>query len=263
MHPLFLPPSPCPTWWPLCPAPQPASWPSASAWIPPRRPRSSGSWRPTNLAWWRATTPGARPAGPGGRLPGCAPEGAGRPAPRPQFSRRPRACPGGPSRDPRPRPDPDRGAEGQGPVHAGQGQDAPRRHEGACPGPVTAPHPGANPQATGARPGSKLVQPPVRVLDLRMRASSLWSAFFERPRPSRWGPIPVFLALAFGLRVLLGEALPPPNPRLIVPGSLFLLGIYLVAPMPWQWDGPRTGAALTAARLPTGPGRQHHLAIRN
>lgn len=74
-----------------------------------------------------------------------------------------------------------------------------------------------------------------------MRASSLWNAFFDRLRPNRWGPIPVFLALAFGLRILLGEALPPPNLRLVVPGTLFLLGIYLLAPMPWQWDGRDRG----------------------
>ena len=86
-------------------------------------------------------------------------------------------------------------------------------------------------------PGSTLVPAPPRVLDLRVRASFLWTAFFDRLRPSRWGPIPVFLALAFGLRFLLGEALPPPNPRLVATGALLLLGIYLLGPMPWQWDG--------------------------
>lgn len=74
-----------------------------------------------------------------------------------------------------------------------------------------------------------------------MRAAAPWNALIERLRPNRWGPIPVFLALAFGLRLLLGEALPPPNARLVATGSLFLLGIYLLAPVPWQWNGPRPG----------------------
>ena len=74
-----------------------------------------------------------------------------------------------------------------------------------------------------------------------MRAAALGRSLLARLRPRQWGPIPVFLGLALALRLLLGGALPPPNPSLLLPGAAFLLGIYLLGPLPWQWDGHAQG----------------------
>lgn len=74
-----------------------------------------------------------------------------------------------------------------------------------------------------------------------MRGPALGQAILHRLHPRQWGPIPVFLGLALALRILLGGALPPPDPRLLLPGAAFLLGIYLLGPIPWQWGARGQG----------------------
>ncbi|HJW34575.1 MAG TPA: histidine kinase [Holophagaceae bacterium] len=70
-----------------------------------------------------------------------------------------------------------------------------------------------------------------------MQHIELLRSLKPRLQPNRWGFLAVFLLLLAFVRIVLGDAPSPQEWPHFLRGFLLILGMVVLAPMPWQWTG--------------------------